>query len=192
MLSYLPITRCFMLLCFAAAGILVMGQRYSPVPRSPSPQPEFLQPLTLGALAPLMEQVPTMVRAHQYHLVVSLGQRRLELQQQGEPIVSYPVAVGQEDWQTPVGTFTVQTMRRHPVWQHPITGEPIAPGPENPLGARWIGFWQDGTYQIGLHGTNQEDSIGRAISHGCIRLRNVDIIDLYDRITLGTPITVTP
>jgi len=183
-----------MVLCFAAAGILVMGQRYAPAPSHSSPlePPQPFQPGALGSLVPLIEQGPTIIQAHRYHLVVSLGQRRLVLHQQGEPIVSYPVAVGQEDWQTPVGTFTVQTMRRHPVWQHPITGEPIAPGPENPLGARWIGFWQDGGYQIGLHGTNQDDSIGQAISHGCIRLRNADIIDLYNRITLGTPITVTP
>jgi lipoprotein-anchoring transpeptidase ErfK/SrfK len=83
-------------------------------------------------------------------------------------------------------------MQKNPVWQHPITEELITTGPENPLGVRWISFWSDGQNQIGFHGTNQEELIGQAVSHGCLRMRNPDITALFAQVHLGTPITVQP
>jgi len=125
-------------------------------------------------------------------LVLSLESRLLEVRVPGEVPVLYEVAVGHDDWQTPVGEFTVLSKLENPAWQHPITKERIEPGPENPLGARWIGFWSDGQAEIGFHGTNQEDLIGEAVSHGCVRMRNADIQNLYKQVEVGTRVIVKP
>lgn len=125
-------------------------------------------------------------------LMLSLGLRVLEVRVPGEDPVFYEVAVGQADWQTPQGKFAVINKLENPAWQHPITKDEIAPGPENPLGTRWIGFWSDGQAQIGFHGTNQEDLIGEAVSHGCVRMRNQDIEALYQHVGVGTSVEVKP
>lgn len=123
-------------------------------------------------------------------LVLSLASRSLEVRVEGELPVVYEVAVGQADWQTPTGEFAVIDKLENPAWQHPITKEEIPPGPDNPLGKHWISFWTDGQAQIGFHGTNQEELIGEAVSHGCVRMRNEDIAALYPLVTAGTPVKV--
>ncbi len=125
-------------------------------------------------------------------LVLSLEKRLLEVRVPGETPLLYEVAVGHDDWQTPVGEFTIMSKLENPAWQHPITQERIEPGPDNPLGDRWIGFWTDGQAQIGFHGTNQEELIGEAVSHGCVRMRNQDIQALYAQVEVGTRVTVKP
>jgi len=125
-------------------------------------------------------------------LVVDLSDRRVYLYRTTQQIASYPLAVGQRGWETPTGNFKVLQMNRQPRWRHPITGEVIESGPDNPLGDRWIGFWTQGSYQIGFHGTNQESLIGKAISHGCLRMRNQDIKVLYEQVGISTPVTVRP
>jgi L,D-transpeptidase ErfK/SrfK len=125
-------------------------------------------------------------------LVVDLSDRRVLLYRNQQLRSSYPLAVGQPGWETPLGTFKVFQMQQNPVWKHPITGTVISPGPDSPLGSRWIGFWSDGKSLIGFHGTNQEDLIGQAVSHGCLRMRNRDIIALYEQVTLETTVTVQP
>jgi L,D-transpeptidase ErfK/SrfK len=102
------------------------------------------------------------------------------------------VAVGRTGWETPTGRFSIFEMQQNPAWQHPFTGEVVPPGGNNPLGQRWLGFWSDGTNSIGFHGTPQESSIGQAISHGCVRLRNQDVVELYEKVALGTPVYVVP
>ncbi len=125
-------------------------------------------------------------------LVLSLKSRLLEVRVPGELPVMYEVAVGQIDWQTPVGEFKVINKLENPAWQHPITKEVITPGPENPLGTHWVGFWSNGKAQIGFHGTNQEDLIGEAVSHGCVRMRNKDIQMLFQQVDVGTSVKVVP
>lgn len=106
---------------------------------------------------------------------------------------SYPVAVGREGWQTPVGSFEVREMIADPVWMNPFTRQ-LTPGgdPSNPLGRFWIGFWTDGTNWVGMHGTPNPESVGQAASHGCIRLYNNDIQALFSQVTIGTPVNVVP
>ena len=95
---------------------------------------------------------------------------------------------------TPYGTFSVQTMQRNPPWNVPhsawaggLAGKTIPGGaPGNPLVARWIGF--DGS--VGFHGTREALSIGHAASHGCVRMRPRDVIDLYRRVRVGTTVLV--
>ncbi|MDD4801994.1 MAG: peptidoglycan-binding protein [Syntrophomonas sp.] len=90
-------------------------------------------------------------------------------------ITTYPVAVGRPTTPTPVGSWT-------------IVFKSVNPG--GPFGARWMRLsipW--GGY--GIHGTNNPDSIGKAVSHGCIRLHNQDVIVLYDLVRIGTPVIIT-
>jgi lipoprotein-anchoring transpeptidase ErfK/SrfK len=103
---------------------------------------------------------------------------------------SYPVAIGRPGWETPTGEFEVFSQVVEPGWTNPITGETMAPGAENPLGDRWIAFWTDGTNDIGFHGTPDRDSVGKAASHGCIRMYDEDVRELFDMVALGTPVIV--
>ena len=125
-------------------------------------------------------------------LLIALSDRRVYVYREAQLVTSYPIAIGQSGWETPIGSFQVLEMQRDPKWQHPITGEVVPPGAANPLGKRWIGFLAEGHTQIGFHGTNQEELIGQAVSHGCIRMRNRDVIAMYDQIALGTPVEVRP
>lgn len=174
-----------MVLCFGAAALLAAGEW--------RPQ-TFEGPGLLGRRLAKVRAAVVIRRIldDDLALVVSLQSRQLSVLQQGEVTLSFPIAVGQAEWETPMGQFRITQMEKDPTWQHPITGEIVEAGPDNPLGARWIGFWSDGRSQIGFHGTNQEDSIGQAISHGCIRLRNSDIRDLYEQVSIGVLVTVTP
>ncbi|WP_009632488.1 L,D-transpeptidase [Synechocystis sp. PCC 7509] len=126
------------------------------------------------------------------NLVLKLSDRRVYLYRGDKLATSYPVAIGKAGWETPVGSYKVMEMQRDPVWEHPWTGKLVPPGAKNPLGARWIGFWTDGKNFIGFHGTPQEKLVGQAVSHGCVRMRNQDILALYAQVDVGTPVTVNP
>jgi lipoprotein-anchoring transpeptidase ErfK/SrfK len=107
-------------------------------------------------------------------------------------VKSYPIAVGRPGWETPKGKFQVRQMFKNPVWVSPLEKGVTIPGgdPENPLGRFWIGFWTDGKNWIGFHGTPNPKSVGRAASHGCIRMYNKDIEDLFQRVSLGIEVRV--
>ena len=125
------------------------------------------------------------------HVVVQLNARKVDVYRHGEVIKQYLIAIGQSDWETPVGSFNVIYKQEYPAWQHPITGEVIPAGKKNnPLGSRWIGFLSSRDGEIGFHGTNEENLIGEAISHGCIRMLNEDVEDLYTYVEVGTTVTV--
>jgi lipoprotein-anchoring transpeptidase ErfK/SrfK len=107
---------------------------------------------------------------------------------------SYGVAVGLPDYPTPTGRYSIQSKQINPAWtapNSPWAGElagTTTPGGSaaNPLRARWMGI----TGSVGIHGTSQEYSIGSRASHGCIRMRVADVIDLYSRVPLGTPVLI--
>ncbi|TRU86025.1 MAG: L,D-transpeptidase [Microcystis novacekii Mn_MB_F_20050700_S1] len=123
-------------------------------------------------------------------LLLNLKKRRVFVYQGQKIIASYPVAIGRRGWETPTGEFRVIQMVREPVWEHPFTGQLVPSGKNNPLGARWIGFWTDGQNFIGFHGTLQENLIGRAVSHGCVRMRDRDIKALFEKVQIGTSVIV--
>lgn len=126
------------------------------------------------------------------HLILKLGERRVYVYQKGQVKMSFPVAIGREGWETPIGTHQVIQMQQNPVWQHPFTGQLIPPGSDNPLGVRWIGFWTDGTNYIGFHGTPDTASVGQRASHGCVRMYNQDVMKLFDLVRIGTTVEVVP
>jgi L,D-transpeptidase ErfK/SrfK len=160
----------------------------------PQPQPLPAQtktsPSTLSVEPPPVQGSPSEAPVENINLVVDLSDRRVYLYQGKKQLNSYPLAVGKDGWETPTGTFKVMEMQQNPGWLHPITKEVISPGPDNPLGKRWIGFLIEGQTHIGFHGTNEERLIGQAVSHGCLRMRNKDVIALYEKVKMGTVVTV--
>jgi lipoprotein-anchoring transpeptidase ErfK/SrfK len=135
------------------------------------------------------------------HLVLRLGERRLYLVDDDNrfPAESFPVAIGKEGWETPVGKYHVEEMVVHPdflKYDNSVTParpiKRIPPGPLNPLGERWIGFAHGEGWTLGFHGTPNPELIGQAVSHGCVRMRNADVVKVYDRVQVGTPVLVEP
>jgi L,D-transpeptidase ErfK/SrfK len=121
------------------------------------------------------------VAAGPLRLEVSLADRRLHVYQGETELASYPVAIGKEQHPTPTGQFQIRRVIWNPRWVPPKVGwakgkTPKGPGdPENPMG-RVKMFFQDPDYYI--HGTNREDTLGEAASHGCVRMANEDIVAL--------------
>lgn len=141
----------------------------------------------------LVVNPPSAVVTQPTRLEISLSRRRVTLYRENQPIKSYAVAVGRKGWETPTGTFQVMQKIQNPKWIHPFTGESIPGGdPDNPLGRYWIGFWTNGKNWIGLHGTPNPETVGTAASHGCVRMYNKDIEDLFSQVSVGTSVTVVP
>jgi L,D-transpeptidase ErfK/SrfK len=154
-------------------------------------------------VAVLQEQTPA-----QRELVLDRRNRHLTVLENGQELRRFPVAVGRPGWETPVGRFAVIERVADPSWEHPATGETVPPGPANPLGSRWIGFHRDclgrsgfngrehlvveGCVSSGFHGTPNRDSVGQAVSHGCVRLFDEHVQELFELVQLGTPVTVLP
>lgn len=112
-------------------------------------------------------------------LLVDISERRLYVRQNGERIASYRVGVGTSSHPTPRGSFKVRHIIWNPRWVPPNEKwardkKPRGPGdPLNPMGKVKI-FFDEPDYYI--HGTNEPETVGRAVSHGCIRMRNEDVI----------------
>ncbi|MGK7902986.1 MAG: L,D-transpeptidase [Hormoscilla sp.] len=151
-------------------------------------QEAIIQP----SLPPLGGPGRFLPQTAQIRLMIKLADRRVYVYRGQELKTSYPIAIGRAGWETPTGEFAVRQMLKNPTWEHPLTGEIVPPGPDNPLGNRWIGFWTDGTNAIGFHGTPKEETVGRAASHGCIRMFNEDILALFSLVKVGTPVIVQP
>ncbi|KPQ35541.1 MAG: hypothetical protein HLUCCA11_09835 [Phormidesmis priestleyi Ana] len=124
------------------------------------------------------------------HIVLNLQQRRVYLYSGDMLLSSYPVAVGAAETPTPRGQFAVSQMIVNPVWQSPWTGEVHTPGPNSALGLRWIEFATSEAGAFGFHGTPTLDSIGQAASNGCVRMRNEDVVALFSKVNVGTPVTI--
>jgi L,D-transpeptidase ErfK/SrfK len=183
------LSRSFMLLSFATASLLIAAQwQVGSLTSSSIKLPgSASETRLLAAHANVSSAAARTVR-----LVIDLSDREVSVYKQDKLHATYPVAVGQAGWETPTGTFQVTDMEPRPNWQHPITQQVVPPGPDNPLGSRWIGFWADDNSQIGFHGTNQEDGIGQAISHGCVRMLNRDIEAMFAQVAVGTTVVVKP
>jgi len=106
------------------------------------------------------------------------------------PVAWYPISIGRvAGWHTPVGELRVVNRRKNPIWYQPswAGGGRVPAGRNNPLGDRWIGLSAPG---YGLHGTNQQTSIGRTVSHGCMRHFPAHIRELFDSVWVGMPVII--
>ncbi len=129
-------------------------------------------------------------------IVVSTSQRRLYFVLGGERAIRYGVGVGREGF-TWSGVKKVTMIREWPSWNPPsqmLKRRPDLPrfmpgGIDNPLGARAIYL---GSSMYRIHGSNEPETIGAAVSSGCIRMTNADVVDLADRIKIGTKVVVLP
>lgn len=117
---------------------------------------------------------------HERRIVVSIPDRKLALLEDGHVVKIYSVAVGAPESPSPAGHFQIVHRIANPTYYAP--GVVMPPGAENPLGTRWIGL---DFPHFGIHGTNQPRSIGHNSSHGCIRMRNRDAEDLFERVRAG-------
>ena len=131
-------------------------------------------------VAALLLLAASRVAAQDRRIVVSIPDCKLALIEDGQVVKVYDTAVGAPVSPSPTGTFEIVTRVSHPTYYHP--GKVVGPGANNPLGPRWLGLSLKG---FGIHGTNAPRSIGHAASHGCIRLRNRDIVDLFERVEVG-------
>jgi len=113
-------------------------------------------------------------------IVVSLEDRKLALVEDGQVKKVYTVAVGKPSTPSPVGTFTIERRAMNPTYSH--NGRIVLPGPSNPVGTRWMGLSIRG---YGIHGTNEPNSIGKAASHGCIRMAKADLEEFYAMVAVG-------
>src|SRR6202789_1659266 len=113
-------------------------------------------------------------------IVVSLEDRKLALIEDGKVLKTYGVSVGKPSTPSPVGTYAIERRVANPTYSH--NGKTVLPGPNNPVGTRWMGLSIHG---YGIHGTNEPNSIGRAASHGCIRMARTDLEELYALVAEG-------
>jgi lipoprotein-anchoring transpeptidase ErfK/SrfK len=113
-------------------------------------------------------------------VVVSIPDRKLALMESGRVVRIFPTAVGAPKSPSPAGSFTILNRITDPTWY--TKGKIVPPGKANPLGTRWLGLSVKG---YGIHGTNIPSSIGRNASHGCIRMRNRDVEQLFELVSVG-------
>lgn len=129
-------------------------------------------------------------------IVVSTKERRLYLVLDYGKALRYGVGVGRPGFEW-AGTHTITNKREWPDWTPPaqmLARRPDLPrhmagGPQNPLGARAMYL---GSSMYRIHGSNEPDTIGQAVSSGCIRMTNDDVTDLYGRVKVGTQVIVAP
>ena len=128
-------------------------------------------------------------------IVIHRGSNRLYLYDGVRLARVFPVATGQAAWPTPLGQFEIVVKQKNPWWFPPTQdswaagAKPVPPGPDNPLGTRWMGLSAPG---VGIHGTDEPWSIGHSESHGCIRMQVVSAEWLFNRVRIGTPVFIIP
>ncbi len=140
-------------------------------------------------------EVTTDELAQQYPTYITIDRAafQLRLWKNLKLASTYTIAVGAAGYETSTGVYNIESKQVNPTWYVPdsdwagdLAGEVVPPGPDNPLQARWMGFFAG----AGIHGTNDVGSLGSAASHGCIRMAVSDVIALYDQVPLGTPIYI--
>jgi len=140
------------------------------------------------SLAAAQVSSPSLPAAHPApvrRIVVSIPDRKLALLEDGHVVKLYSVAVGAPESPSPSGEFQIVRRLENPTYFRP--GVVIGPGASNPLGTRWMGLSVKG---FGIHGTNRPGSVGRNASHGCVRLRNRDMEDLFARARVGDHVSL--
>ncbi len=128
-------------------------------------------------------------------ITISRGDKKLRLFVRGRLAKTYRIAVGRIGFETPKGLYEIRNKAANPAWYVPnkpwageLAGKVVpANDPKNPIKARWMGFYSG----AGIHGTPDAASIGSAASHGCIRMTVPDVIDLYERVPVHTPLFIS-
>ncbi|MDO7905726.1 L,D-transpeptidase [Paenibacillus sp. JX-17] len=110
----------------------------------------------------------------EYRIIIDLSDHMLYLLDGDQVVQGYPVAIGKLATETPNGEFTIINKQENP---------------GGPFGVLWMGLSKP---HYGIHGTNDPSSIGKSVSHGCIRMYNDDVVDLSSKVPVGTRVTIRP
>jgi lipoprotein-anchoring transpeptidase ErfK/SrfK len=112
-------------------------------------------------------------------------------------VAAYPVTIGSAQTASPMGDWKVRTIVKLPRFrydeamlkhgQRSGNFHMLPPGPNSPIGVIWIALNKKG---IGLHGTNEPETIGQSVSHGCVRLTNWDVVRLVEKVKNGVPVSI--
>lgn len=142
--------------------------------------------VVLALLAPTaLAQGAAIVPTAKHRVIVSIPDRKLAVLANGEVLRTFSVSVGAGVSPSPTGEFEIVSRLTDPTYYH--AGLVIPAGNNNPLGPRWVGLSKKG---YGIHGTNAPGSIGKAASHGCIRLRNRDIVQFFAMVQVGDTVEI--
>ena len=126
-------------------------------------------------------------------IVIKRGSNKLTLYNGMKKVRAFTVATGQNIYPTPLGRFQIVVKWKNPWWYPPTNDswakglKPVPPGPNNPLGTRWMGLSSPG---VGIHGTDEPASIGYSLSHGCIRMLVPQAEWLFNHVNVGTPVFI--
>jgi lipoprotein-anchoring transpeptidase ErfK/SrfK len=125
-------------------------------------------------------------------IVIRRGSNLLTLFDGMKVVRRFKVATGQNIYPTPLGRFQIVVKWKNPWWYPPASPwaqglKPVPPGPDNPLGTRWMGISSPG---VGIHGTDEPASIGYSLSHGCIRMLVPQAEWLFEHVNVGTPVYI--
>lgn len=178
----------------------------APADRPADPIPPLAEPISEQES---LARIPAdLFQTGGVQLVLDRTHRQLMVLKDGQLTHRFPAAVGTVGWETPAGRHRVLEKVFEPIWVHPVTGERIGQGDRNPLGSRWIGFHRDckgrngwdgeryldiqGCTVAGFHGTPYRWTVGRAVSHGCVRLYEEHVQEVFNLVRPGTPVTVIP
>ncbi|MBD3379874.1 MAG: L,D-transpeptidase family protein [Candidatus Omnitrophica bacterium] len=127
------------------------------------------------------------INAGTFSILVDKSENTLVLKKDGEAVKTYTISTGKDN-STPVGVFRITDKVIGAPWTRP-DGKVVLPGdPDYELGARWMAINEPG---YGIHGTNDESTIGGQVTAGCVRMYNSDVIELYDIVTVGTEVRIT-
>jgi lipoprotein-anchoring transpeptidase ErfK/SrfK len=130
----------------------------------------------------------TVTDVNKSRIVINLASLSLALYNGNTRIHLYPIGPGTAATPTPTGYFKIIAKEVNPTWTDPSDASNSVPGgPGNPLGQRWMQL--QGNY--GIHGTNRPESIGHYVSHGCVRMNEQDVEELYNLVKVGTPVEIT-
>lgn len=188
--------RSIRLAMLAGLGLLALGSaaRAEIDPLTRQPLVQYVDPAKAQATAIPREVVEYPTKYAPGTIVINSAERRLYFVMPNGKAMRYGVGVGRPgfDW---AGSQTVTRKTEWPTWTPPaqmLKRRPDLPrfmpgGPENPMGARALYL---GSTLYRIHGSNEPETIGQAVSSGCIRMLNEDVIDLYERARVGTRVVV--
>jgi hypothetical protein len=174
-------------------GIRASNLRQKLINELRHPSPARLIHARTGRIQPKVT-LKTLARRYSTYVTVDRNAFKLRLFKRLRLVKTYPIAVGMAGLETPAGIRHVLEKQVNPDWHVPnspwagsLAGQTIpASDPRDPIKARWLGLG-DG---VGIHGTSEDWSIGTRASHGCIRMHVSDVIALYPRVPVGTPVLI--
>lgn len=151
----------------------------------------WLPPTKNKVMVPTLWVLP---ETRHYQLVINLPELRIYyFDRKAGRVQTYPIGIGDEGWETPLGTCSIVSKRTHPTWyipkslQEKYQAATMPPGPDNPLGDYFMSLSLRG---YGIHGTSMPWGVGRLISHGCIRCYPEHIEVLYPQVKIGAKLEI--